>query len=146
MKKLYRLLVVFTLALSIFTLSACGQREAIQKEAGIKEDGYYTSKDDVALYIVTYNKLPANFITKSEAKKLGWVAEEGNLWEVSDHKSIGGDRFRNYEKLLPEDSYFECDIDYEGGQRNKKRLVYTEDGIVYYTEDHYESFKQLYGE
>lgn len=109
----------------------------------------YTSKDEVAEYIYEYDELPINYITKAEAKKLGWNASEGNLWEVTDHKSIGGDVFQNREGLLPKvqgRTYYECDIDYQGGIRNAKRLVYSKDGYIYYTEDHYQSFEELYGD
>lgn len=115
----------------------------------IDENGEYTTKEDVAEYIYQYGHLPSNFITKDAAKELGWVSSEGNLWEVAPGKSIGGDYFGNYEDILPEESgrkYYECDIDFEGGRRNAKRIVYSNDGLVYYTEDHYETFELLYGE
>ena len=113
----------------------------------IDEDGNYTSKEDVALYIHLYGHLPDNFITKNEAKDLGWVNSEGNLDEVAPGKSIGGDYFGNYEGQLPEKKgrkYYECDIDYTGGYRDSKRIIYSNDGLVYYTEDHYKTFEQLY--
>lgn len=116
-------------------------------EALIDEDGEYTSKDDVALYIHTYGKLPSNFITKEKAQDAGWNSKKGNLGDVLPGKSIGGDRFGNYEGLLPKASsrkYFECDIDYDGGRRSAKRIVYSNDGLVFYTDDHYKSFTQLY--
>ncbi len=115
----------------------------------IDEDGYYSSKEDVALYLHTYGKLPGNFITKNKAMDLGWKASSGNLWKVTDHMSIGGDRFGNREKLLPTKKgrqYYECDIDYQGGNRGAKRIVYSNDGLIYYTEDHYRTFELLYGE
>lgn len=115
----------------------------------IEEDGYYTSKNDVALYIHTFNKLPDNYITKSEASELGWVASEGNLWEVTDQKSIGGDKFGNREGNLPDKAnrqYYEADIDYEGNYRGPKRIVYSNDGLIYYTDDHYDTFILLYGD
>lgn len=109
------------------------------------EGGEYTSKEDVALYLHTFGQLPSNFITKKQAQKLGW--EGGDLWRYAEGKSIGGDRFGNYEGMLPEDrDYKECDIDYHGGKRNAKRLVFSADGLIYYTGDHYESFELLYGE
>lgn len=119
-----------------------------ENEAIIGEDGEYTSKEEVALYLYTYGHLPSNFITKDEAKDLGWVSKEGNLGEVAPGKSIGGDYFGNYEGILPDEyDYRECDIDSDGGYRGVKRLVYTEDcELIYYTEDHYESFELLYGE
>ena len=114
----------------------------------LAEDGSYTSKEDVALYIHLYGKLPENFITKKEAKALGW--EGGSLEPYAPGKSIGGDRFGNYEGILPEEdgvTYKECDIDTMGAdQRGAKRIVFSNEGTVYYTEDHYKSFELLYGE
>lgn len=110
----------------------------------VTEDGEYTGKDEVALYIHLYNHLPDNYITKTRAKKLGWVASEGNLQEVAPGKSIGGGKYGNYSKELPDGDYRECDIDSDGGFRSGKRLVYSTDGRIYYTEDHYKSFEQLY--
>ena len=115
----------------------------------VEEDGIYTSKDEVAAYIYEFDHLPDNYITKKEAKALGWVSKEGNLAEVAPGMSIGGDYFGNYEGLLPEEDgrdYYECDIDSDGGYRGAKRIVYSDDGLIYYTEDHYESFELLYGE
>lgn len=120
-----------------------------EEQKNIYENGTYTSKDEVALYIYTYGHLPGNYITKKEAEELGWVSSRGNLAEVAPGKSIGGDRFGNREGLLPEKSgrkYYECDIDYVSGTRNAKRIIFSNDGLVYYTEDHYESFEKLYGE
>ena len=110
----------------------------------VDEDGTYSSKDEVALYIHLYGKLPSNYITKKQAEKLGWVASKGNLWDVAPGKSIGGDRFGNYEGLLPDGDYRECDVNYEGGYRGAERLIYGADGSVYYTNDHYKTFTQLY--
>jgi len=113
------------------------------------EDGYYTSKEDVALYIHTYGKLPGNYITKKDAEELGWESYKGNLWDVAPGKSIGGSYFGNYEGLLPSKKgrkYYECDIDYDGGRRGAKRIIYSNDGLVFYTGDHYKSFEQLYPE
>lgn len=118
--------------------------EAEQSAPEIAEDGSYTSKDDVALYIHTYGKLPSNFITKAEAKKLGWTG--GGLDEFAEGKCIGGDKFGNNEGKLPDGKkYKECDIDTLGADsRGAKRIVYSDDGSVYYTDDHYENFEQVY--
>ena len=121
-------------------------QEPTTVETVIAEDGSYTSKEDVALYLETYDKLPGNFITKKEAQALGW--EGGSLEPYAPGKCIGGDKFGNYEKLLPEASgrtYKECDIDTLGAKsRGAKRIVYSSDGLIYYTEDHYASFELLY--
>ena len=116
---------------------------------GVTEDGTYTSKEEVAEYLYVFGHLPDNFITKAEAKKLGWVSSEGNLGDVAPGMSIGGDYFGNYEEILPEKDgrdYYECDIDSDGGYRGAKRIIYSNDGLIYYTEDHYETFELLYGE
>ncbi len=121
--------------------------EAVQSVQSVEKDGSYTSPEDVAEYIHTFGTLPGNFITKGEAKKLGWDSSKGNLWDVAYGKSIGGDRFGNYEKLLPEAedrTYTECDVNYEGGYRGSERIIFSNDGLIFYTNDHYESFTQLY--
>ena len=110
----------------------------------VEKDGSYTSPEDVAEYIHTFGTLPDNFITKKEAQKLGWNSSEGNLWEVAQGKSIGGDVFGNREGLLPEGSYHECDVNYQGGYRGAERLIYSDSGEIYYTDDHYKTFTQLY--
>lgn len=114
----------------------------------LPEDGAYTTKEDVALYLHLYGHLPQNFITKKEAQALGWTG--GGLDAYAPNKSIGGDRFGNYEGLLPQAdgrTYQECDIDTMGASsRGAKRIVYSNDGLIFYTEDHYESFTLLYGE
>ena len=102
--------------------------------------------EEVAVYLETYDQLPDNYLTKKEAEKLGWVSSKGNLWKVADGCSIGGDRFGNYEGLLPNAKnrkWTECDIDYTGGRRNGKRIVFSNDGLIYYTDDHYESFDEI---
>lgn len=117
-------------------------------EIKIDEEGSYTTCEDVSLYIYTYGKLPENFMTKKEAKKLGW--EGGSLEDYAPGMCIGGDYFGNYEGLLPTADgreYHECDIDTLGAKsRGAKRIIYSNDGLIYYTEDHYESFTLLYGE
>lgn len=115
----------------------------------VSEDGEYWTKDEVALYIHLFGYLPKNYITKDEAKSLGWPGS-GKLDPYAPGCSIGGDYFGNYEKLLPTKrgrKYTECDIDTRGAKsRGAKRIVFSNDGLIYYTDDHYESFTLLYGE
>lgn len=123
--------------------------EALSADAvSLPEDGSYTSAEDVALYIYTYGRLPDNFITKKEAQKLGWSG--GSLEPYAPGKCIGGSHFGNYEGILPEAEgreWTECDIDTLGADsRGAKRIVFSNDGLIYYTEDHYETFTLLYGE
>ena len=163
-RKLTALLLLLALLLS---LTACGDAaqtiDTIQQAAqtvqeiaaaqeeetpAIEEDGTYTTKEDVARYIHTYGHLPENFITKKQAQALGW--EGGSLEPYAPGKCIGGSRFGNYEGTLPEKdgrTYTECDIDTLGAsKRGGKRIVFSNDGLSYYTEDHYETFEPLYGE
>lgn len=122
--------------------------ESAEEAPLIDKDGIYTSAEEVALYIYTYGELPGNFMTKKEAKKLGWTG--GGLEDYAPGMCIGGDFFGNYEGLLPKAKgreYHECDIDTLGkNSRGAKRIVFSNDGLIYYTDDHYESFELLYGE
>lgn len=148
-KKILALLLTLVLSLGMFTACApTDSTSSVDSQPAIAEDGSYTSKDEVALYIHTYGHLPENYITKDEAYDLGWKSE-GTLDEVAPGMSIGGDYYGNYEGVLPDEpgrEYHECDIDYESGNRNGKRIVYSNDGNIYYTEDHYNSFEHLYGD
>ena len=112
----------------------------------VTEDGEYTDKDHVAEYLRQFGHLPSNYIRKNEAQRLGWVSSQGNLWKVAPGKSIGGDRYGNYEGTLPDKrsrTWTECDIDFEGKYRNGKRIVFSNDGLIYYTDDHYETFVDI---
>ena len=114
--------------------------------SGIQEDGTYDGKEEVAEYIHTYGHLPSNYMTKDEARKLGW--DGGSLEDYAPGMCIGGDRFGNYEKKLPTQKgriYYECDIDTIGWKnRGSRRIIYSNDGLIFYTGDHYEHFEQLY--
>ena len=121
--------------------------ETTAEKLSVEKDGSYTTPEDVAEYIHTFGTLPKNFITKDEAKELGWDNKKGNLWDVAEGKSIGGDYFGNYEGLLPKAKgrkYTECDVNYEGGYRGSERIIFSNDGLIYYTNDHYQTFTQLY--
>ncbi|MBQ5991932.1 MAG: ribonuclease [Clostridia bacterium] len=114
----------------------------------VSEDGEYWTRDEVALYIHLFRHLPKNYISKEEAEDLGWSG--GSLEPYAPGYSIGGDYFGNYQGLLPKKKgrkYYECDIDTRGKKsRGAKRIVFSNDGLIYYTGDHYESFTLLYGE
>lgn len=109
----------------------------------VEEDGWYSTMEEVAVYLTLYEKLPGNFISKYDAEELGWDNRKGNLDKVAPGCSIGGNRFGNYEGLLPEAKgrkYTECDINYDGGYRNGERIVFSNDGLIFYTSDHYQTF------
>ena len=112
----------------------------------VESSGWYSSVEEVSVYLATYGKLPGNYLTKNQAQKLGWDSSRGNLWDVANGKSIGGDRFGNYEGNVPDAAgrrWTECDIDYQGGYRGSKRIVFSNDGLIYYTKSHYSNFEQI---
>lgn len=162
MKRLLSLLLALAMALS---LVACSQAPATETtipsvgetlstiptgdpESILDPDGTYDTKEDVALYIHLYGKLPSNFMTKREARSHGWRGS-GSLSKVLPGKCIGGDVFHNREGRLPAKpgrTWQECDIGtLTSGSRGAKRIVFSNDGLVYYTADHYDTFELLYG-
>ena len=137
------LLVLALLPLAGMTESAI---RLLAQDYPVTRSGWYTSLEEVSVYIAAYQKLPGNYITKSRAERLGWLASAGNLWQVAAGKSIGGDRFENYEGQLPDAkgrTWRECDIDYAGGYRGGKRVLFSSDGLIYYTGDHYNHFRRV---
>lgn len=118
-----------------------------EAESYVEKGGRYTAPEEVAAYLHLFNELPENFITKRKATDLGWESNKGNLWDVTDEMSIGGDNFGNREGRLPDKDgrrWYECDVNYEGGYRGAERLVFSSDGLIFYTDDHYETFTQFY--
>lgn len=102
-----------------------------------------TAEKTVIHFVKTNHQLPEYYLTKNEARKMGWVAAKGNLCDVLPGKAIGGDRFSNRERSLPKGvEYFEADVNYTCGNRNADRIVFTKNGAVYLTKDHYQSFQK----
>ena len=153
MKKLTALLLALVMALSLtacsFEMLPEGQDPPAdpKQEQQLAREDTYTTKEDVALYIHLYGRLPDNFITKKEAQQLGWTG--GSLEPYAPGCCIGGSRFGNYEGLLPEAdgrTWTECDINTLGADsRGAERIVFSNDGLIYYTGDHYKTFELLYG-
>ena len=163
MKRILALLLALCL---LAGLTACGQDSSIgiiggadgptaifvkgedSEEVPFDPDGWYYSPEEVSLYLVIYGCLPDNYITKAEARELGW--EGGSVEDYAPGYAIGGDVFGNREGLLPDAQgrvYYECDVNTNGeDSRGAERLVYSNDGLIYYTADHYETFQLLYGE
>jgi guanyl-specific ribonuclease Sa len=129
--------------------TAASAAQTITVDAGnyiVVEGGSYTSMEEVAVYLSIFGALPANYITKNTAQALGWDNRLGNLHEVAPGKSIGGNRFGNYEGQLPGAKgrvWTECDIDADGHYRNAKRIAFSNDGLIYYSDDHYNTFRQV---
>lgn len=129
--------------------TSAGSESLYEELPAIDEDGTYNSVEDVSLYLYTYGCLPDNYLTKNEARAFGWSG--GSVEDYAgEGYAIGGDRFQNKEKSLPTADgrlYYECDIDTWGkDERGPERIVWSNDGLIYYTPDHYASFVLLYGE
>ena len=137
------------LALLMLLLAPAALAKTITVDAAdydVEAGGRYDTMEEVAIYLTFFDELPENYITKKEAQALGWDNRKGNLWKVADGCSIGGDRFGNYEGLLPDAKgrrWTECDICFDGGYRNGQRIVFSNDGLIYYTADHYQSFDEI---
>ncbi|MBQ9003179.1 MAG: hypothetical protein IJ087_15120 [Eggerthellaceae bacterium] len=151
MKKLTCIIVSLLLAIGVVApVAACtpaGNSPSSAASASIVESGEYTDKDSVADYIHLYGHLPGNYVSKTKAREAGWSSTEGNLRDVLPGKSIGGSEFYDDDDQLPDAPgrrWTECDIDYSGGYRNGKRIVFSNDGLIYYTADHYKTFERLY--
>lgn len=112
-----------------------------------EEAGPIIEPQAIADYLFVYGRLPDNFLTKKEAQALGWDSYKNYVSDVAPGMSIGGDRFGNYEGLLPRKSgrqYYECDCYYTEGRRNAYRIIFSNDGLVFYTEDHYRTFTEMH--
>lgn len=102
-----------------------------------------TEENLVINYVKKNHELPDYYITKNEARQQGWVASQGNLCDVLPGRAIGGDKFSNREGTLPKgELYYEADVNYNCGRRNADRIVFTKDGDVYLTKNHYKSFEK----
>lgn len=120
-----------------------------EEKTKVEYDLPLTDPQQIVNYLHQYGELPENFITKDEAKDLGWDNRYNYVGEVAPGKSIGGDRFGNYERILPSKkgrTWYECDVNYRGKKRGAERLLYSSDGLYFYTNDHYNTFTQLYPE
>jgi len=139
--------VVVTESAKVTAVPAVSNNATVAPDGTVTEDGKYLSKDDVAAYLHTYGKLPVNYLTRYAAKALGWSNNKNNLAQVAPGCAIGGDSFGNREKLLPDKegrSWFECDVNVQNGERSSERLVWSSDGLIYYTPDNHKSFERLY--
>lgn len=147
MKGLRRLLALLMI-LALLPLCGLAEQAIVVSalEYPVSRDGWYNTMEEVAVYIASFHKLPGNYITKNQAMNKGWSSSAGNLAKVAPGRSIGGDRFGNYEGQLPDKkgrTWKECDINYTGGYRGGERILFSTDWLIYYTADHYNTFTQV---
>ena len=97
-------------------------------------------------WLKNYKELPSYYINKKEAKNRGWNSFLGNLHSVAPGAIIGGDVYKNKKGVLPTAScrvWYEADINYTNGYRNGHRLLYSNDGLLFVTYDHYNTFYEI---
>lgn len=136
-------MVLALLALTGTGAWAKGERlELFARDIGLRDIAGFVEAVEV---LDRDRRLPARFVTKDQAERLGW-RPGSDLWGVAQGRSIGGDRFGNREGRLPSAAgrrFFEADLDYAGGARGAKRLVWSSDGRLWVTVDHYRSFREV---
>lgn len=161
LNKTSRILFFSALIISLFTLISCtpSQKNNPANESYVRDssslsenpNSAQSSQDISALtaekvvvdYVKKHHQLPDYYVTKSKARSQGWSPSRGNLCDVLPRKAIGGDRFGNRERKLPQGKrYYEADINYDCGRRDVDRLIYTLEGEVWVTYDHYQSFNK----
>lgn len=117
--------------------------ENFSADEGIADINLLTKEQRIVAHLKEFGELPEYYITKEEARERGWEPHLGNLCDVLPGHAIGGDRFGNREGLLPRSSgrlYYEADINYDCGHRTADRIVFSNDGLIYTTYDHYKTF------
>lgn len=93
-----------------------------------------------------YGRLPTYYISRGDAYHQGWKPRLGNLSKVAPGKMMYGGIYRNDDGKLPQTSgriWYEADINYQGGRRNDKRVLFANDGLIFVTYDHYNTFEEI---
>ena len=126
-----------------------GKKKGFKKNKNKKEAGnidQLTSEKIVLDYLKENKELPDYYITKKRASESGWISKKGNLCEVLPNRAIGGDIFTNREKSLPDKKgrvWYEADLNYNCGRRNADRVLFSSDGLIFVTHDHYKNFEKI---
>lgn len=149
---MFKRILALLLALWLLCCGALGEvlvdGDIALTEELLVEYGYdYIQSDEVALYLHAFEELPPNYITKNDARDMGWDGNGNHMWQLDYGYCIGGDKFGNREGILPKAKdrrYYECDVNFEDDKRGAERLVFSNDGLIYYTADHYNSFELVY--
>lgn len=132
--------VLFALACQLSYAASC-QDVADKLNASLKPK---VNAVELAMVLSSLNQqgqLPDKFVTKRQLQQAGWQPGK-NLWHALPGKSIGGDYFGNREGRLPKARYTEADLDYHGGKRGAKRIIFSRERR-YVTVDHYQTFSEV---
>ena len=109
-------------------------------------DATNDGKNGADWYLKYLGMLPDYYITKKEARELGWKPALGNLDEVAPGCMIFGGIFDNDKGYLPQQPgriWYEADINYENSWRNNERVLFSNDGLVFVSYDHYKTFIEV---
>lgn len=135
-------LAILLVAVGVPALAGEAEVAALGRDLGLRDvDGFVATVGSLR----SQGRLPRRYLSKDEAEDLGW-RPGSDLCEVADGRVIGGDRFGNRERRLPERRgrrWQEADLDFACGRRGAKRLVWSSDGLIYVTVDHYDSFEEV---
>ncbi len=99
-------------------------------------------------YLIRYGKLPDYYIDINNLRELGWKDGKSPS-KYAPGKMLTRGRYFNDNKHLPDAPgrlWFECDINYYEGRRNQHRILYSNDGLMFVTYDHYETFYEIINE
>ena len=92
-----------------------------------------------------FQKLPEYYITLSEAIKHGWQNGKSPA-KYFPNKMIAGGIYKNQNHHLPDAPnriWYEADINYYEGKRNRHRILWSNDGLIFVTYDHYQTFYEI---
>lgn len=113
------------------------------KTVGTATNMGYNGADAQLFYL---NRLPNYYVSKDIAYAAGWKKKHKQLDDVLPGKMIGGDIYNNEDEKLPVTPnrvWYEADINYKGGKRNRERILYSNDGLIFATYDHYQTFYEI---
>ncbi len=89
--------------------------------------------------------LPDYYISKEDALAIGWKLSK---WPSNfvPGKTITAGLYKNLDGHLPQATgriWHEADINYKTGKRNSQRVLWSNDGLIFVTYDHYETFYEI---
>lgn len=95
---------------------------------------------------MNFNQLPPYYIPIADARAAGWKARKGNLATVAPNRMLTKGIYNNDDGHLPDAAgriWYEADINYTSGRRGLERILYSNDGLVFITRDHYVTFIEV---
>ena len=109
---------------------------------GATKDG----ENGADFWLAHYGKLPDYYISKEELYALGWKGSK-TISSKAPGKMVFGGVYNNDDGHLPSALgriWYEADINYYKGRRNQHRILFSNDGLIFVTYDHYQTFYEIY--